>query len=98
MKKVMLIDPDDYFTGRTNRNTPVPFDELKAYKKFKKFMAKEEAEKNKNKKDPPTGWWAKKSIAERTCIIAFLGPPAGIAYVFVLMQMVKIMAASMGVH
>lgn len=97
MKKVMLIDPDDYFTGRS-RNSPVPFDELKAYKKFKKFMAKEEAEKNKNKKDPPAGWWAKKSVAERTCIIAFLGPPVGIAYVFVLMQMVKIMAASMGIH
>jgi hypothetical protein len=99
MKKVMLIDPDDYFTGRTKNTVQAPFDELKAYKKFKKFMAKEEAEaKAKKPKDDPKGWWAKKSVAERTVIIAFLGPPVGIGYVFCLMQMIKMLASTMGVH
>lgn len=97
MKKVMLVDPDDFFTGNNRpRRDVVPFDDLKVYKKWKKFLKKEEEEKSK--KSSPSGWWAKKSVAERTVIIAIFGPPAGIMYVFGLLQIAKLMAASVGIH
>lgn len=95
MKKVMLVDPDDFFTGGRSRTNNYSFDEQKIYKKWKKFLKKEEEEA---KKEDPKGWWAKKTIGERTCIIAILGPPAGIAYVFGLLQLAKLLAASAGIH
>lgn len=97
MKKVMLVDPDDFFTNRT-KTTQMPYDDLKVYKKWKKFLKKEEEEAKKNKKEDPKGWWAKKSIAERTCIIAILGPPAGIVYVFSLLMITKMLAMVVGVR
>ena len=98
MKKVMLVDPDDFFTGNRPRRDMIPMDDLKIYKKWKKFLKKEEEESKKNKKDGPTTWWSKKSVAERTVIIAIFGPPAGIFYVFGLLQIAKLMAASVGIH
>src|SRR5882724_8694352 len=99
MKKIMLVDPDDFFTGNNRpRRDMIPIDDLKVYKKWKKFLKKEEEEAKKNKKDDPKTWWARKSIAERTCIIAIFGPPLGIAYVFGLLQIAKLMAASVGIH
>ncbi len=96
MKKIIMVDPNDFFTGRSKRDM-IPMDDLKVYKKWKKFLKKEEEEKNKAKKGPE-GWWARKSVAERTCIIAIFGPPAGIAYVFGLLQIAKLLAISAGVH
>ena len=97
MKKVMLVDPDDFFTGGSRSKREVMTDDLKIYKKWKKFLKKEE-EEAKKKKDVPTKWWEKKSVAERTVIIAILGPPFGILYVYGLLQLVKLMAETIGVH
>ncbi len=95
MKKIIMVDPNDFFNGRSRRDM-IPMDDLKIYKKWKKFLKKEEEEKSKGK--TPSGWWAKKSVAERTCIIAIFGPPAGIAYVFGMLQLAKLLAISVGVH
>jgi len=95
MKKIMLVDPDDFFTGR--RRDTVPMDDLKIYKKWKKFLKKEAEEANK-KKDPVQSWWGKRSVAERTIIIFFVFPPVGIIYVFGLLQIAKVMARSVGIQ
>ncbi len=96
MKKIIMVDPSDLFTGRSRRDI-VPMDDLKVYKKWKKFL-KKEAEEDKRNKKGPEGWWARKSVAERTCIIAIFGPPAGIAYVFGMLQLAKLLAISAGIH
>jgi hypothetical protein len=99
MKKIMLVDPDDFFTSsnRSKRDGPV-IDDLKIYKKWKKFLKKEEEEAKKKAKDAPAKWWERKSVAERTVIIAILGPPCGILYVYGILQLVKLMAETVGVH
>lgn len=53
---------------------------------------------NKKEDKGPTTWWAKKSIAERTVILSFIGPPVGIGYVFCLMLAVKALAQVVGMH
>ncbi len=96
MKKLMLVDPEDFFAGNRPRRDMVPIDDLKIYKKWKKFLKKEEEEKNK--KNSPGGWWNKKSVAERTTIIMVFGPPLGLAYAFTLYQFTKMLAMSVGIH
>lgn len=97
MKKMMLVDVDTLGGTFGDRRGPMPFDEVKAYKKIKKMLKKEEEEAKKNKKEDPKGWWSKKSIAERTVILSIMGPPAGIGYVFCLLMLVKGLAVTIGV-
>src|SRR5258708_5565287 len=99
MKKFMLVDHEDLFAGnsRSRRDSrTIPMDDLKIYKKWKKFLKKEEEEKSK--KNSPAGWWNKKSVAERTTLIMVFGPPAGLIYAFTLYQFTKMLAMSVGIH
>lgn len=99
MKKLMLVDPEDFFAGNSRpRRDMVPIDDLKVYKKWKKFLKKEAEEAEKKKKDAPSKWWDKKSVGELTVIIAFLVPPIGILYMYGLLQLAKVLAATVGVH
>ena len=96
MKKVMLVDPDDFFNGR--RRDPIQqMDDLKIYKKWKKFL-KKEAEEAAKKNGGPKTWWANRSVAERTVIIFFVFPPIGVIYIFGLLQIAKVMARSVGIQ
>ncbi len=97
MKKMILVDADTIFSGGHNRG-PMPFDEVKAYKKIKKMLKKEEEEAKKNKPPNANTWWSKKSVAERTVILTIFGPPMGICYVGLMLLLVKAMAVSIGVH
>jgi len=100
MKKMIMVDPDDFFmTSRRDNRGSVPFNELKTYKKFKKFLKQEEEEAKKNKKeDPPKkGWLDKMSVAEKTIFFAVFGPPLGVGYVFGLLILCRALAEMAGV-
>lgn len=99
MKRMMLVDPEEVFNlGGRNRG-PMPFDEVKAYKKIKKMLAKEEEEKKKNK-PKEEGFMKNWSIAKRTAFFALAGPPLGIGYIFGLVILTRQLAIfiSAGIH
>lgn len=87
-KKLIMVDADDLFSGGRYNRGPMPFDEVKAYKKIKKMLKKEEEEKKKTapKKD---GLFPNWSIAKKTCFFAILGPPLGIGYIFGLVILTR---------
>src|SRR5437762_4498795 len=95
-KKMILVDADTIFSGGYNRG-PMPYDEVRAYKKIKKMLKKEQ-EEAKKAKPPNDSWWGKKSVGERTVILTIFGPPMGIAYVGLMLMLVKAMAVAVGVH
>jgi hypothetical protein len=102
MKKMYMVDPEDFFNSggsMTRRAAGLPFDELKAYKKFKKFLKKEEEEAKKNKKeDPVKHWFHKMTIAEKTMFFAIFGPPLGVGYVFGLLILCRGLASVAGIR
>ena len=88
MKKMILVDADTIFSGG-HRQGPMPFDEVKAYKKIKKMLKKEEEEAKKNKPPPNGGLFPGWSVAKKTAFFTIFGPPLGISYVFGLVLLVR---------
>ncbi len=95
MKKMILVDADTVFSGGHNRG-PMPYDELRNYKRWKKFLKKEQEEAKKS--SPKGGWWNSKTVGERTVILTIFGPPLGICYIALLLMLVKAVAVAVGVH
>lgn len=101
MKKMILVSPDDMFGGHYGnvRRGPMEFDEMKAYKKIKKQIAKEKEEEKKNSPKKEEGFMKGWSVAKRTAFFALAGPPLGIGYVFGLIIIVRQLATFIvGVH
>lgn len=88
-KKMMLVDIDNYPGFMGSRPGPMPFDEVKAYKKIKKMLRKEEEDKKKNAPKKENGLFKDWSVAKRTAFFAVFGPPLGIMYIGCIVLMVR---------
>lgn len=95
-KKMILVDVDtlNTFGGGRGQAGPMPFNEVKAYKKLKKLLKEEEEEKKKNSPKKPEGKFLKDwSVGEKFAFFAIAGPPLGISYVFGLIIAVRMLAS-----
>lgn len=101
-KKMILVDADTLmgmgFNNQTGRTIP-QVDSLKMYKRVKKMLAEEEAEKKKNAPKKEEGFMKDWSVAKRTAFFALAGPPLGLAYIFTLLMVVRSLSAFVvGMH
>ena len=88
-KRMILVDADTIFSGGQRNCGPMPFDEVRAYKKIKKMLKKEEEEKKKTAPPKGGGLFPNWSVAQKTAFFTIFGPPLGIAYVFSLVILVR---------